>query len=146
MLRPTELEIRRHTTPSRGCWIITIVSVVFVISAATALSVFFGLKCDGRDTVMNVTPSAAEVPLLNDERSDHQMLTDVRLPRNLLPVHYTVRLLPWMYEGNFTTDGQVRIELRCVEATAKIVLHNADNRIHHESVKVISSFSQSIQL
>lgn len=52
-----------------------------------------------------------------------------RLPRNLLPTHYTLRLQPDMYGPNpsaFRFIGHVTIDLNCVEATDKIVLHARD--------------------
>lgn len=62
--------------------------------------------------------------------------TDWRLPRWLLPRHYKLRLLPFLQDGNFTTEGQVEILLECMEPTQLIVLHMAEMSIVPEGLQV----------
>ena len=62
--------------------------------------------------------------------------TDWRLPRWLLPRHYKLRLLPFIEEGNFTTDGRVEILLECMEPTRMIVLHIAEISIPNDGLQV----------
>lgn len=66
--------------------------------------------------------------------------TDWRLPRWLLPRHYKLRLLPFIEDGNFTTEGRVEILLECIEPTQMIVLHMADINIAEEGLQVIKMF------
>lgn len=61
----------------------------------------------------------------------------IRLPRNLLPDSYNIRLLPFIEEGNFTADGHVEIFFRCVTATDSIVVNSAEITIHNHTIKVI---------
>lgn len=65
--------------------------------------------------------------------------TDWRLPEWILPRQYKLRLLPFLEEGNFTTDGQVEILLECMEETKLIVLHMADITIVKEGLQVSHS-------
>lgn len=62
--------------------------------------------------------------------------TDWRLPRWLLPRHYKLRLLPFIEEGNFTTQGRVDILLECMEPTQLIVLHMAEITIPNDGLQV----------
>ena len=48
------------------------------------------------------------------------------------------RLLPWLVEDNFTSDGFVRVLIECVNQTDEIVLHAYDLQVDRESVKVIN--------
>lgn len=61
---------------------------------------------------------------------------EYRLPGDLLPTVYTIRLLPFIEEGNFTTDGYIEIYVDCVSDTKNIVLNAFDIKIHEASVAV----------
>lgn len=64
--------------------------------------------------------------------------TGVRLPRHLIPRHYTVRLLPHVLDEkeNATLDGSVQIDVRCIQDTPQIFLHAVGIRVNLESIKV----------
>ena len=52
--------------------------------------------------------------------------TDVRLPLNVIPVHYELMLRPDIYTGDNTTfsfSGDVTITITCMKATDVITLH-----------------------
>ncbi len=51
-------------------------------------------------------------------------VTDVRLPRHLLPERYAVHLTPFLIVGNFTIPGHVEIKIHVVQSGSKnITLH-----------------------
>lgn len=64
---------------------------------------------------------------------------DVRLPRNVLPHHYYVRLLPILQKGNFTVFGRVAIDVECKQETDRIVLHSAAIVVDLKSVQVVTN-------
>lgn len=108
--------------------------IVSIALTTVALTVYyFGIKCQNFDNVTPILEVSTEIPT----QTAKTMVVDVRLPRNLLPLHYDIRLLPWMEEGNFTTDGFIQILLECVKTTNKIVLHSTDIEIDRTSVQVI---------
>lgn len=112
-----------------------IVSAAFI---AVALAVhYFGVKCHHYDNETSVVlePSTENPPSL---KANPVVVVDVRLPKNLRPLHYDIRLLPWMDESNFTINGFIHILIECVENTNKIVLHSTDIEIDRVSVKVIN--------
>lgn len=59
-----------------------------------------------------------------------------RLPGDLLPSSYTIRLLPFLEEGNFTTDGHIEILVDCVADTNTIVMNSLDILINVMSISV----------
>lgn len=70
--------------------------------------------------------------------------TGVRLPRHLIPRHYTVRLLPHLLDEkeNGTLDGSVQIDIHCVQDTPQIVLHAVDIRLNLQSIKLFDRGSK----
>jgi aminopeptidase N len=61
---------------------------------------------------------------------------DVRLPRAVRPDSYTIRIIPFIYEGNFTFSGEVAVVINVTEATSNVTLHFNDIKIHENSVTV----------
>lgn len=61
----------------------------------------------------------------------------MRLPTDVVPIRYAIRLLPIIEEGNFTTHGHIDIFVNCVKSTDMIMLNAADLTIHNTSIKVI---------
>lgn len=63
-------------------------------------------------------------------------VTDIRLPTELKPVNYVVKLQPFI-NGNFSIMGSVEIEIEVLEATSNVTLHILDIITTNETVKVI---------
>lgn len=68
----------------------------------------------------------------------------MRLSRNLIPRHYTLRLLPHVLDEseNAIIDGFVQIDVRCTKDTRQIVLNADDVRVNLESIKVYDRASR----
>lgn len=75
----------------------------------------------------------------NLNRLAEQQDVQMRLPTDVLPIRYALRLLPFLEEGNFTTHGHVDIFVDCKSGTDKILLNAADLIFIDESIKVVSS-------
>ncbi|XP_015127700.1 aminopeptidase N isoform X1 [Diachasma alloeum] len=54
---------------------------------------------------------------------------DVRLPRSVVPDSYDIKLMPFIWEGNFTFNGEVSIRMNVTKDTKNITLHAADMKI-----------------
>ena len=65
-----------------------------------------------------------------------QQVTDVRLPRHLIPIKYNVKLIPFIIPDNFTIDGSVSIIMEALETGSNVTLHSADMDIDHGTVRV----------
>ena len=61
---------------------------------------------------------------------------DYRIPKNLNPVRYEVRLMPFIEVGDFSTSGSVVIEFEVEEPTSRIVLHMADIITYNDTISV----------
>lgn len=61
---------------------------------------------------------------------------DLRLPGNILPRLYNIRLLPFIEVGNWTTDGYVEISVDCIIATVNISINSLDLTIDQPSITV----------
>lgn len=61
-----------------------------------------------------------------------------RLPNNTIPLHYDIKLIPFIVQGNFTFDGTVIINVTVIERTSTIVLHAFQIDIDNSSVTVTS--------
>lgn len=64
---------------------------------------------------------------------------DLRLPRDVKPTIYSLQLLPFVEEGNFTTHGFVSIDIDCKVSTRNITLHSKSITIDRSSIKVYFS-------
>uniref|UniRef100_A0A336KRZ8 Aminopeptidase N n=2 Tax=Culicoides sonorensis TaxID=179676 RepID=A0A336KRZ8_CULSO len=75
---------------------------------------------------------------------------NMRLPLNVIPKSYDIKLIPFLVEDNFTFLGEVTIEIDVVEECNNITLHSMDliiNEVNlYEVDDVNSTKKQSIQL
>ena len=61
---------------------------------------------------------------------------DMRLTGDLRPSLYSVRVLPFIEVGNFTTDGFVEITFNCIRATSNISINAVQLTIDRNSISV----------
>lgn len=77
--------------------------------------------------------------------SENATEPNLRLPRSIRPVSYRLKLTPFVFEGNFTFDGEVVIRLNVLEPCKNITLHATDLNIAKVSVLEIGNRHISIQ-
>jgi hypothetical protein len=65
---------------------------------------------------------------------------DMRLPKNVLPYSYDIKMIPIIEEGNFTTLGYIEILVDCLENTSNISMNSADISIDQYSILVTICF------
>ncbi|XP_011497365.1 PREDICTED: aminopeptidase N [Ceratosolen solmsi marchali] len=61
---------------------------------------------------------------------------NVRLPRSIVPKSYDVNLVPFIWEGNFTFNGEVKIVVSVVQDTTNVTLHAFDMDINSKYTSV----------
>lgn len=61
---------------------------------------------------------------------------NLRLPGNILPRSYNIRLLPFIQVGNWTTDGYVEIFVDCMEPIINLSMNSLDLIIDKASITV----------
>jgi aminopeptidase N len=93
-----------------------------------------------------VSASSSSRGSKKDKSHNKSSNDNIRLPRDVLPIRYDVRLFPVLEKGNFSILGHVAIDIQCKMETNRIVLHSADIVVDPKSVKVYRrpSISSSI--
>lgn len=69
-------------------------------------------------------------------RAEAARAVNMRLPRDVLPTSYTICLLPFIEEGNFTTDGFIEMLVDCKVATSNVSMNAAELNITVKSIQV----------
>lgn len=104
---------------------------------------FLAVVCSLTAAIPNVVSDQAELEtcpqdvLFKEEATleEGHTLNSARLPTSLRPIHYTLRLQPFI-NGNLSIHGSVDIRFKVVEPTDKVVLNMADIITRNESVTV----------
>ncbi|XP_050455347.1 aminopeptidase N-like [Cataglyphis hispanica] len=74
--------------------------------------------------LLNELHAGRSVPLQDNEVNNTEVGENIyRLPKEVVPIHYDIRLIPHIVEGNFTFNGEVDIDIEVVKPTNKIALH-----------------------
>ncbi|XP_011638527.1 aminopeptidase N-like [Pogonomyrmex barbatus] len=75
------------------------------------------------------------VPLQDDEVVENSEGLEFRLPKNIIPIHYDIKLITH-FEDNFTTNGEVNIDIKVHEPTNTIALHALNLTIHESLTEI----------
>ncbi|XP_053604252.1 aminopeptidase N [Plodia interpunctella] len=131
-----------------------VILAIFALAiVATAFLVYNFAACPRTDQLANVTkyelthcdpPKLSVIPLSTDHsrsvlpiettanpveditEESIPTITDVRLPTNIKPEKYYIKLTPYIYEGNFTFDGETSIVLTVKNDTQQITFHGVE--------------------
>lgn len=79
------------------------------------------------------------VPVDGDSENDLSTAVNYRLPDNVMPVHYNIKLIPYIEEDNFTFDGISHIIIEIRRATRDLSLHALDLTINEMATSLVSS-------
>lgn len=60
----------------------------------------------------------------------------LRLPKTMFPLTYNIKLIPFLFEKNFTFNGDVKIVVNVTETCQNITLHAMAIKIHEQDVTV----------
>lgn len=73
-------------------------------------------------------------------------VTDVRLPRHLVPEQYDLKLTPFIIPDNWTINGYVEITMLCKLAGKNVTVHSADTEIQNKTVVVQDEDGDNIKI
>lgn len=99
----------------------------------------YAITEENRDTVIPTTSQPKVQAATSGEQAVNEVKTenvDLRLPKSVIPHSYKIKLIPFIYEGNFTFLGEVTILVNVTQATPTIVLHADELDIQKSSVNV----------
>ena len=133
-------------------WGIILISALFIVAiVATGLLVYRFASCAQHQQYTSTHPTDGVHSGINDTNrvvipTEHAIpgpppLTtspklDVRLPRAVIPDSYKIKIVPFIYEGNFTFNGDVAVIVNVTETTSNITLHFNDIKIYEDTVTV----------
>lgn len=65
------------------------------------------------------------VPLQDDEAVNNIVVEEnmYRLPKQVVPIHYNIKLIPHIVEDNFTSEGETNIDIEVRKPINTIALH-----------------------
>lgn len=89
-------------------------------------------------TTETLTLDEFTTPTTDDTTSPPEKKLDVRLPRSVKPISYLIKIIPFIFEGNFTFNGEVEVEVIAEQETTNITLHFDDIVIDDSSVTVVA--------
>lgn len=69
--------------------------------------------------------ATAALPVDADSSNDTHVI-NYRLPDNVAPLHYNIKLIPYIEEGNFTFDGESAINITIRHVTQNLSLHTLE--------------------
>ncbi|EZA48634.1 aminopeptidase N isoform X2 [Ooceraea biroi] len=129
-----------HTTTfgrKRGCTIsrcgaFLLAAFFLICLVATGLLVYHFAPCL-EEKQMKQCNDFMDSPLLRTGKSFSVTSTkkkiDVRLPTAVVPDSYELWLMPFIWEGNFTFHGEVKILVNVTADTSNVTLHAVDMKI-----------------
>ncbi|OWR41732.1 Aminopeptidase N [Danaus plexippus plexippus] len=128
-----------------------VILIIFALAlVATAFIVYNFAACPRTDHLANVTKltyceqsKLLVIPLNTDSTTSVSIesttsytetttkevdntVTDVRLPTNIKPDSYLLKLTPYIIEGNFTFDGEISIVITVKNNTNRITFHGVE--------------------
>ncbi|XP_032687651.1 aminopeptidase N [Odontomachus brunneus] len=130
-----------HTTTfgrKRGCTISRcgafLLGAFFLIClVATGLLVYHFAPCLEDKQAKQCDDFSEDISVLVSARkfsaTPAKKKVDVRLPRTVVPDSYEIWLIPFIWEGNFTFHGEVKIWVNVTENTNNITMHAVDMNI-----------------
>ena len=80
--------------------------------------------------------------LIRDLLMSNKANEELRLPGDVVPYLYSMHLLPFIEEGNFTTRGQIEIFIDCLKDTNNITMNAADITFVKSTIAVYLIFIQ----
>ncbi|CAH2070917.1 unnamed protein product, partial [Iphiclides podalirius] len=135
-----------------------VILVIFTLAlVATAFIVYNFAACPRTDQLANVTkyelthcdqPKLFVIPLTTDSNKsvvtvetttvavetttveEVATVTDVRLPTSVKPDRYYLKLTPYIFEGNFTFDGEISVIVTVKNETNQLIFHGVELTYH----------------
>lgn len=156
MDNPTDYSTKTKRGIHLSKWLAFVILVIFSLALVTAsLLVYNYAACPRTDTLENVTKyelchcdqakllvlplttesSKSVIPLETTTlRTKEVKPLHLRLPTNVKPEKYYLKIVPYIFDGSFTYDGEVSIVINIVNETREICFHVVDLLLHEINV------------
>jgi len=127
---------------------LTLLVFALAVCLAVGLLVYFvGVEGGGPDPSAEPEPSSEPEPSAEPEPgATKKKVTDVRLPRHLVPVNYKLELVPFIIPDNFSIRGYAEIEMHCTEDAFNVTLHVADMEIQNDTISLVEKDGKAVDI
>ncbi|KAG8235179.1 hypothetical protein J437_LFUL015485 [Ladona fulva] len=71
--------------------------------------------------------------------SDGGKFKGARLPSHMKPIHYRIRLMPFIWPGNFTTAGELDVLMECLLSSHNVTLNAKEIDVLEDSVHLFEA-------
>lgn len=78
--------------------------------------------------------------------TDGKFLPDIRLPKSILPEHYSIGIIPDIHQGNADIEGFVHLDFFVQSPTDRIVMHAVNLTLNEESIVVNQLPSKAMEI
>ncbi|KAL0133266.1 hypothetical protein PUN28_000801 [Cardiocondyla obscurior] len=109
------------------CAIFALVLLFIVSVVTTGVLVYYYAPCVDDNKVQPIADADA---LINDLSTiSTQNKINIRLPEGIVPDSYELWIIPFLWEGNFTFHGEVKILINVTSDTNEVTLHAVDIKL-----------------
>lgn len=138
---------------------ITVTIFLFLLCAAVLITYNFGIcsninvkseVCDKKNVIpitiaINSSQSSDDIKkaVRFEEDLHRSNRSNVRLPKTMHPLSYELKLIPFLFEGNFTFSGNVRIKVNVTKSCQNVTLHAIALKISEVTVWKIGNLTQT---
>lgn len=130
---------------------------VFLLCTAVLITYNFGIcsninvqseVCDKKNVIpitiaLNNSQPTTDKPIRFEEDLHRSNRTNVRLPKTMHPLSYELKLMPFLFTGNFTFNGDVRIVVNVTKNCRNVTLHATALKIGDISVWKLGNATQT---
>lgn len=130
-----------------SCSTLLLLAAFFICSLLTVSFVVYNFAtCDelipneDEDIVCTAVPIKHKFDNKNATETTTQRTYEqnVRLPSSIKPLKYNISLEPYLYEGNFTFNGEVHINILVLEDCYNVTMHAVDLDISKNDVLIVA--------
>lgn len=107
--------------------------IAFVIILVVAILITFYLT---KYTNFNESNSCSDNKSKDDKPIINKKKENYRLPTNIIPLNYVIKIQPFMNPNQLYFKGSVLISVNCKESTNSIELHSKDLEIDREKILI----------
>ncbi|XP_065203828.1 aminopeptidase N-like [Planococcus citri] len=113
--------------------LVIFVSIVFLLSLLVSTFLFYKYMSCCEENSASVSEYDGDFRALQDFHTA-KSTRNVRLPRAVVPDSYRLKIIPFIWEGNFTFNGEVSIVVNITESTKNITLHSLNLNISQAQI------------
>jgi len=83
--------------------------------------------------------AAMAFPIVGEPENRSLKASDYRLPDDTVPIHYNIKIIPYIEEDNFTFDGEIAVNIEIQRATRNLSLHALDLTIDEAATSLLDA-------